>query len=107
MKNAKQKGAQRERTVKKILEKEGYFCVKAGGSLGIFDIVALPSLKLCKEGKIPVGVQVKSTSISKAEKKRIADCSVAVQKQIWIKKNYKNWIVYVYDDINCEWKKIV
>ncbi len=39
--NAKAKGARRERQARTILETAGYFVVKAGGSLGIFDLVAL------------------------------------------------------------------
>ena len=39
--NAKAKGARRERQARKILEAAGYHVVKAGGSLGVFDLVAL------------------------------------------------------------------
>lgn len=34
-------GAKRERQVKKLLEDEGWYVVKAGGSLGCADLVAL------------------------------------------------------------------
>jgi Holliday junction resolvase len=39
--NAKAKGSRRERQARTILEAAGYHVVKAGGSLGIFDLVAL------------------------------------------------------------------
>lgn len=39
--NAKAKGSRRERQARKILELAGYHVVKAAGSLGIFDLVAL------------------------------------------------------------------
>jgi Holliday junction resolvase len=39
--NAKAKGSRRERQARTILETAGYFVVKAGGSLGTFDLVAL------------------------------------------------------------------
>lgn len=39
--NAKAKGARSERKVKKKLEKLGYFVTKAGGSLGMWDLVAV------------------------------------------------------------------
>jgi hypothetical protein len=39
--NAKAKGARRERQARTILETAGYHVVKAGGSLGMFDLVAL------------------------------------------------------------------
>jgi Holliday junction resolvase len=39
--NTKAKGARRERQAKKILETAGYLVLKAGGSLGMFDLVGL------------------------------------------------------------------
>ncbi|HEV8715905.1 MAG TPA: hypothetical protein VGX03_24140 [Candidatus Binatia bacterium] len=39
--NAKAKGSRRERQARKILELAGYHVVKAGGSLGVFDLIAL------------------------------------------------------------------
>jgi Holliday junction resolvase len=39
--NAKAKGSRRERQARTILETAGYFVVKAGGSLGCWDLVAL------------------------------------------------------------------
>jgi len=39
--NTKAKGSRRERQARVILETAGYYVVKAGGSLGIFDLVAL------------------------------------------------------------------
>ena len=39
--NAKTKGNRRERQARRILELAGYHVVKAGGSLGVFDLVAL------------------------------------------------------------------
>jgi Holliday junction resolvase len=38
---AKAKGSRRERQARMILELAGYFVVKAGGSLGCWDLVAL------------------------------------------------------------------
>jgi hypothetical protein len=39
--NNKAKGSRRERQARVILELAGYFVVKAGGSLGCWDLVAL------------------------------------------------------------------
>ena len=39
--SAKAKGARSEYKVRDHYEKQGWFCIKAGGSLGLFDIVAL------------------------------------------------------------------
>ena len=101
------KGRRLEYQAMYILRKEGYYCFRSAGSKGILDIIAIPNLTLAKEGKRPFGLQVKSGIISKAEKNKIANTDIAILKQIWIKPDYKNWIIYVYDDINCEWKKIV
>jgi hypothetical protein len=78
--NAKRKGSRRERQARKILELAGYHVVKAGGSLGVFDLVALG----------PAGarlVQVKSNGRPRpAERERLElfprlpYCS----KEVWI-----------------------
>jgi len=38
---SKAKGSRAERKAIKLLEADGYVCTKAGGSLGIFDVIAL------------------------------------------------------------------
>jgi Holliday junction resolvase len=38
--NAKRKGGRQERKARKVLESAGYLVTKAGGSLGLFDLVA-------------------------------------------------------------------
>ena len=64
----KAKGARRERATIKELEKEGYSCTKAGGSLGTWDIIGVHP-ELC-----PVLVQVKSNRVpGKAELLRMAE----------------------------------
>ena len=45
MKNAKAKGARGEYKSRRLLESLGYYVVKAGGSLGCFDLVALSSVE--------------------------------------------------------------
>jgi hypothetical protein len=52
--NAKAKGSRRERQARKILELAGYHVVKAGGSLGVFNLkemtspLSLPRLRTCE-----------------------------------------------------------
>ena len=104
MKNPKAKGSRLERIVKEIKEKEGFLSIKSGASLTNWDLVCIPRLKT---NLIPCVIQVKSNRISKQEMRRLADDDIKARKEIWIKPDYKNWIIYVYDDINCEWKKIV
>lgn len=39
--NTKSKGARNERKAMKLLEATGWYCVRAAGSFGLFDIVAV------------------------------------------------------------------
>lgn len=41
--NCKKKGSKNERKSIKLLETAGYTCTKAGGSLGVFDIIGIGS----------------------------------------------------------------
>ncbi len=55
IKNAKAKGSRNERRTIALLEAAGYICTKAGGSLGIFDVIGISSQET-------VCVQVKSNA---------------------------------------------
>jgi len=48
--NAKAKGSRNERKTIEILNAQGYACTKSGGSLGIFDVIAIgpDDLVLCQ-----------------------------------------------------------
>jgi Holliday junction resolvase len=78
--NTKGKGSRRERQARTILETAGYFVVKAGGSLGCWDLVALG----------PQGarlVQVKSNEKPRpAERERLAMFPrfPYTSKEVWI-----------------------
>jgi len=39
--NAKAKGSRRERQTIELLQAQGYSCTKSGGSLGVFDVIAV------------------------------------------------------------------
>ena len=39
--NSKAKGTRAERRAVRLLEAAGYVCTKAGGSLGLFDVIAI------------------------------------------------------------------
>jgi Holliday junction resolvase len=80
LKNAKAKGARAERRAIRLLEAAGYSCTKAGGSLGLFDIVALGQLDIrC--------IQVKSGSnyLSGVEREQMALLSLPANctREIW------------------------
>jgi Holliday junction resolvase len=78
--NMKAKGSRRERQARKILEASGHYVVKAGGSLGIFDLVAVS----------PLGarlIQVKSNHKPRpVERERLEQfpCFSFATKEIWI-----------------------
>lgn len=78
---SKQKGSRAERKAIRILEAAGYCCTKAGGSLGVFDVIALgPKDVRC--------VQVKAGQrpwLSPAEREAIELVCVPanVSKELW------------------------
>ena len=85
MKNKKAKGSRQERKVKKILESQGYICLKSGSSLGVFDLI-------CFNRKEIRFLQVKSNFCLSKEKERIRqfrNIPINGQKEIWIFKNYQ------------------
>lgn len=100
--NNKAKGSRREREVRDIHLELGYDVIKAGGSLGIFDLACiskslrfgivgmkLPDLKL---------IQVKSNRIDPSEIDPISIHETIAQKEIWIKKDRKTWQYCIIDE---------
>ena len=86
--NTKRKGNQRELKTKHLLEQSGYKGVKAGGSLGEFDLVMMRS------GSLRL-IQVKSNRRPPPiEREAIANYElktgdvVTVSKEIWVWKDY-------------------
>jgi Holliday junction resolvase len=80
LKNAKGKGSRAERRAIKILEDAGYICTKAGGSLGMFDVIAIGTLDVrC--------LQVKSGTkyLSGIEREAIQQLRVPVNcsREVW------------------------
>jgi hypothetical protein len=74
------KGAKAERKCVKLLEAAGYLCTKAGGSLGLFDVIAL--------GRHDVrAIQVKSGTkrLTPLEREAIKELVLApcVSKEYW------------------------
>lgn len=84
MKNPKAKGARRERQVVKFLESVGYYCVKTGGSLGMWDVLAFNKLGMRL-------IQVKSNWCSPAEREQLSlfDAPTFCTRELWVFKDYK------------------
>lgn len=82
---SKHKGSRAERKVIKTLEAAGYICTKAGGSLGVFDVIAI--------GRTYVRcIQVKcgSARLSPLEREAIELLEVPdnVTKEYWLFRDY-------------------
>ena len=80
MLHTKRKGTRAEHRAIRILEAGGYVCTKAGGSLGLFDVIAIDALSVrC--------VQVKSgrAYCSAIEREQLTLLAVPanVTKEIW------------------------
>ncbi len=77
---SKRKGTRAELRAIRILEAAGYICTKAGGSLGMFDVVAL--------GPIDIkAIQVKAgqARLSPLEREQICDLTLAanISREYW------------------------
>ena len=80
LKDAKRKGARAERRAIALLEACGYSCTKAGGSLGVFDVIGIGAHDVrC--------VQVKSGTkyLSRVEREQLQQLAVPanVTKECW------------------------
>ncbi len=81
LKNAKAKGSRAELRAVRILERAGYACTKAGGSLGMFDVIAIgPQDIRCLQVKAGDG-----NYCSKVERELMRECAVPanVSVEIW------------------------
>jgi Holliday junction resolvase len=65
--NTKKKGSKNERRSIRILEAAGYCCLKAGASLGVFDIVGIGShdIVLCqvKSNRWPLAAEIEAIQL--------------------------------------------
>ena len=78
--NAKAKGARAEHKAMRLLEAAGYSCVRAGGSLGMFDVIAIgPQDVRC--------LQVKSGKeyCSHLERELLTECPMPANcsREVW------------------------
>ncbi len=92
LRNAKAKGSRLEREARDILISEGYYVVKAGGSLGPADLVALRPT----DGSVRF-VQVKANrGPPPSEMRELRTLQVAVDRlgwlvEVWRKKDRRPW----------------
>lgn len=67
--NTKAKGSRNERRTIKLLEAAGYSCMKAGASLGVFDVIGISSqdVVLCqvKSNEWPRSVEMEAIELFK------------------------------------------
>ena len=78
--NAKAKGARAEHKAMRILEAAGYSCVRAGGSLGMFDVIAMN-----EHGYKCLQVKSGGEYCSKIEREIMRECRVPsnCSREIW------------------------
>lgn len=78
--NTKKKGARAERRAIAILEAAGFVCTKAGGSLGVFDVIAISA-----EGVRCLQVKSGGQYCSAVEREHLQLVAVPanVSKEIW------------------------
>jgi Holliday junction resolvase len=60
--NCKAKGSRRERQTIELLHAQGYACTKSGGSLGVFDVIAVGPADIlliqCKSNRWPSSAEM-------------------------------------------------
>jgi len=99
LKNPKAKGNRRERQARDKLIADGYYVIKAGGSLGVFDLIALVDPRQFKEG-LPIVrcVQVKSNYCPPKVINEIECFSLPniCSKEIWVYKDHKGVKITCY-----------
>ena len=98
--SAKAKGSRREREVRDLLREQGYEVTRAGGSLGMFDLVATPVSEDCLKdacGNYLVRyIQVKSNRWPPvAERRRMEEAGIRGphSREIWRCNDYRGWQV--------------
>jgi Holliday junction resolvase len=84
--NAKRKGTRNEHRAIKLLESTGYYCTRAAGSLGMWDIVAVgkQGLRLiqCKTNRKPGLVEMEALMMFDA-------MPPGATKELWIYYDYQ------------------
>lgn len=78
--NGKAKGSRAERKAIRLLEASGYVCTKAGGSLGLFDVIAIGAadVRCCQ-----VKSGSKYCSHTEREQIQLLPVPINVSKEIW------------------------
>ena len=98
---AKAKGLRREREARKIAEREGYYVCPAKGSLGPFDFVAIA--KDFDTDPEVFCAEVKCNRISAKGRKKLQDFQINVDKQLWLKIDYKPWVRITWNEWMNKW----
>lgn len=100
---SKAKGSRWERECKRMLEAEGYWVTKAGGSLGAFDLVAIGNLNI---RLIQCKCNTWATPKERAAMATVPQPADSVFIEIWRKDDYKPAPrIMQYDNIfSYEWR---
>lgn len=98
IKNAKAKGSRNERRTRDYLNNLGWECIKAGGSFGVFDLVAIGEREV-------LGVQVKSGKLPSPEER--ANMVITCARSEIVRRLIFVWYDYVRNPRIIEVKKIL
>jgi hypothetical protein len=83
--SAKAKGSRRERQARDLLLAAGYWVTKAGGSLGVFDLVAIPGNVDVEAPQVVRLVQVKSNVwCGRDERARMEGVAATLPGYCWV-----------------------
>lgn len=83
-----QRSATRERKIKQQFEKEGWFAIRASGSHGVADVVAIRPVKSCV---LPSHFEVKFIQIKVSENRREAKQEVQIEETACGEINVEMW----------------
>ena len=100
IKNPKAKGSRIERKAIEELSRQ-YYCVKSGGSLGVFDIIALakqPALQLIKLIQVKTWRDRNVVSEALQELKSLPLPTQDVFREVWLEN--KNKKLFILEEVN-------
>lgn len=67
--NASAKGRRKEHKIRDVFRQRGYYVIRSAGSLGYFDLIAIPTNKI--ENIVTIAIQSKPRPYTKAEKRKL------------------------------------
>lgn len=92
-----------ELRAKAELEARNMFVIKAGGSLGVFDLVAVPTAWSIDEQPVCLAIQCKTNRMpSRGELREMAFLPLPpyFRRELWVWRDYRGWLKYDLVELN-------